>query len=326
MNKKGGSTLKKSLSLKLHKYTKLHHWKKLVFALFRTLLFGGLIYVLVYPVLFILSTSFKSAADIVDTTTIWLPKSPTFETYKVAFKAMNFMQGFKNSMIIAGVSTFGHIMSCSLIAYGMARFKFREKNLLFGLVILTLIIPPQTIIIPQFIHFRNFDILGIKHLLTGSGWNLLDTYSPFVVPTLFGFGLKSGLFIYIFRQFFRGMPSELEDAAYIDGCGPFKTYWRIMMPNSRPAILTVFLFSFVWHWNDVFEPSMYLHSYEMYTLSQKLLGIVGYIVKGSQVTNQTFLIPTKYAGVMLAIIPMLILYVVGQRYFVQGVERSGIVG
>lgn len=317
---------KSQFYMKTQKIAKLNFWQKILFNIFLVVLFSGLIYVLVYPVLYVISTSFKSIGDMLDPTTVWLAKEPTASTYKQAYTAIHYMDGFKNSFFISIGASLLQLASCSIIGYGFARFKFKEKGLIFGLIILTLIVPPQTIMIPQFIMYKEFDVFGIFHMLGGNGLNFLDSYVPFMLPAIFGFGLKSGLFIYIFRQFFRGMPQELEEAAYIDGCGPFRTYLKVMFPNAVPAITTVMLFSFVWHWNDVFEPTMFITNPTKYPLSLRLIGIAGYISKGVKVTDLTEVIPIKYAGIALALLPMFILYLFGQKYFVESVERSGIVG
>ncbi|AEE96976.1 carbohydrate ABC transporter permease [Mahella australiensis] len=294
---------------------------------FRFILFAALIYILLYPLLWAFSNSLKFYEDMVDPTTIWIPKHPTLSRYLEAWNAIQYVPAFINSLNISLSTAVLQVITCSFIGYGFARFNFKEKNLIFALVMLTLIIPPQTTIISQYVHYSNFDVLGIISLLNGGkGLNLLDTYAPFILPTFFGLGLKSGLFIYIFRQFFRGMPQELEDAAYIDGCGPLQTYIRIMLPNTIPAIVTVFLFSFVWHWNDVFEPTMYIQSFSKYPLSLKLISIDA-LIGGYEGTKDVLIaLPAKDAGVILIMLPMLILYIIGQRYFVESVERTGIVG
>jgi multiple sugar transport system permease protein len=195
---------------------------------------------------------------------------------------------------------------------------------LFALVIFTIIIPPQLINLPQYLFFLNFDILGIFRALLGGTLNFNNSIMPIVLPAVFGQGLKTGLFIYIFRQFYRGMPIELEEAGYLDGCGTVRTYFRIMLPNAAPAFITVGLLSFVWHWTDVFNQAQFLTQNP--TLSMRLVGIVGLITRSSQVTDISYVTPAKYAGVALVILPLIIVYLVGQRFFVQSVERSGIVG
>lgn len=300
--------------------------KHLIFSLMRTVLFLGLIFILLYPVLFILTTSIKSVDDMFDPTTIWVPKVPTIQTYKDAFGAMKYWEGLKNSVLISGVPMLLQLISCSIIGYGFARLKFKESKIIFAFVLLTMIIPQQITITPQIIQYKNFDIFGLFKLIGGKPLNLLDSYVPFILPAILGGGIKSGLFIYLFRQFYRGMPKELEEAAYVDGCTPWKAYLRIMFPNAVPVIVTVCLFSFVWHWNDVFGPTMFLTDATKYPLSLRMVNIVGIITQNSQIADLTYVIPTKYAGIALTILPLLIIYSFGQKHFVENLDRSGIVG
>ena len=300
------------LSINRTRFGRAYYWRRVAWALFRTVLLAGLIYVLIYPILFVLSASLKTYNDLIDPTTIWIPKHPTLVAYAQAFVKIGYLEAFKNSLFISSLTAVLQVAACSIIGYGFARFRFRERNLLFALVVFTMIVPPQTMIIPQFILYKDLKIL--------------NTYYPFILPTIFGMGLKGGLFIYIFRQFFRGMPKELEDSAYIDGCGPFQTYLKIMLPNAIPAITTVFLFSFVWHWNDIFEPSVYLHTFDKYTLPMRLANIQQFIIGTANIPDPLVVFAPKNAGVFLIILPMLLLYLIGQRYFVESVERTGIVG
>lgn len=297
------------------KYRNSLFWKNTLWSVARWILLIGIMYVLIYPLLFSFATSIKSTADMLDPTSIWVAKHPTLSNYVDAFKKIGYMQGFKNTLTIAVPASIMQVLTCSFVAYGFARFKFAEKGLLFALVLFTLVVPAQTIAVPQYLMFKD---LG-----------MLDTYSPFLLPTLFGLGLKGGLFIYIFRQFFRGLPKELEDAAYIDGCGAFKTYFTVMLPNAKPAILTVFLFSFVWHWNDIFGPTIFLQKGTLTTLAMKLTNITTYLMGDREVgemIDSTTVLPSKNAGILLVILPVLILYGIAQKQFIEGVERSGIVG
>lgn len=317
---------KRNFIKKLNKLQNKSNLKRLLYSLVRTVLFLSLIFILLYPVIYIVTTSIKSVADMFDPTTIWVPKEPTIQTYKDSFNAMKYWDGFKNSLISSGLPMFLQLISCSFIGYGFARLKFKERNFIFALVLLTMIIPSQITITPQIMLYKNFDFFGIIKLLAGKQLNLLDSFAPIILPTILGGGLKSGLFIYLFRQFYRGMPKELEDAAYVDGCTPLKGYLKIMFPNAVPVIITVCLFSFVWHWNDVFAPTMFLTDTNKYPLTLRMVNIVGTITKSSQTGDLTYLIPTKYAGIALTIIPLLIIYVIGQKYFVENLDRSGIVG
>jgi multiple sugar transport system permease protein len=292
----------------------------------KIILFVGLSYVLLRPVLFMLSTALKSREDLIDPTVVWIPKHPTLENFLLAFKSLNYFNAFKNSLITSIIPALFNVIACSMIGYGLARFKFKERELIFALILFTLIVPPQVLLIPLYVFYQRFDILGIIRLIKGEPLNLLNSYYPIILPTILGGGLRSGLFIYIFRQFFSGMSKELEEAAYVDGASPFQTYLRIFIPNSIPAIVTVFLFSVVWHWNDVFEPSVFIGDFDKYTLSLNLANIRSIITGGTQIFDPLLILPPQYAGAILVILPMLIFYIFTQRFFVESVERTGIIG
>jgi len=292
----------------------------------KIILFVGLSYVLLRPVLFMLSTALKSREDLIDPTVVWIPKHPTLENFILALKSLNYFNAFKNSLITSIIPALFNVIACSMIGYGLARFKFKERELIFALILFTLIVPPQVLLIPLYVFYQRFDILGIIRLIKGEPLNLLNSYYPIILPTILGGGLRSGLFIYIFRQFFSGMSKELEEAAYVDGASPFQTYLRIFIPNSIPAIVTVFLFSVVWHWNDVFEPSVFIGDFDKYTLSLNLANIRSIITGGTQIFDPLLILPPQYAGAILVILPMLIFYIFTQRFFVESVERTGIIG
>ncbi|MGP4041065.1 carbohydrate ABC transporter permease [Gracilibacillus sp. D59] len=284
----------------------------------------SLSFVFIYPLLYMISESLMRSQDVADATVQWIPKVLTLENYVTAFNAINYWNGLLNSVLIAFGSALLQIISCSFIGYGFARYNFPGKALWMGLLIFTFLVPPQTIVVPLYIFFSDL------------GW--INTLFPFIFPSLFGFGLKGALFVLIFIQFYRGLPNVLEEAARIDGAGPYRTYWKIMFPLAKPAMLVVFLFSVVWNWNDVFQPNMYLLVPDFFNLAQNLATFNGSAnAEGlSQVTNQISasdalgLAPTKInqimAAVMLSILPIVILYLFVQRSFVESIERSGITG
>ncbi|MDR0326446.1 MAG: carbohydrate ABC transporter permease [Oscillospiraceae bacterium] len=304
--------------------TAIKRVKKIIYGLFFAMLFFGIGYVLVYPLIYIFTTAIKSTADMLDTTTVWIAKRPTWTNFPDAWGYINYPRSLFNTLQVTLSVTALNMAVCSTIGYGFARFRFRERGLLFALVIFTLVVPPQVILLPNYLYLQRFDLFGIFSLLMGGTLKMTGTPMAILLPAIFGQGLKSGLFIYIFRQFYRGMPTELEEAGYIDGCGTVRTYLRIMLPNAMPAFVTVGLLSFVWHWSDVFGQSQYLDG--MPTLSVRLVGITTLITRGAAVANLSYVTPVKYAGVALVILPLIVLYLVGQRFFVQSVERSGIVG
>jgi multiple sugar transport system permease protein len=243
---------------------------------------------------------------------------------------MDYFKSLGNSMILSVGVTILQTFTCLLVGYGFARFNFKFKNLLFGLVIFTIIVPPQILTIPMFLHFRFFDLFGIFKLITGKpGVNLLDTYFPYFLLGFFGQGIRNGLFIFIFRQFFKGMPKETEEAALVDGAGYFKIFYRIMLPNAITSAITVALFSFVWQYNDISYATTFLPNtkiismaYDSLEQARAMLLNVGF----SELYNPQQLGLLKSAAVILILIPVVLIYTVTQRFFVNSVERAGIVG
>ncbi|CAM4109085.1 carbohydrate ABC transporter permease [Paenibacillus alkaliterrae] len=282
----------------------------------------SLAFVFVYPLLFMISKSLMRPEDVADATIQWIPKRLNLENYLIAGKAINFWPGLLNSIIISFGSAILQVISCSIVGYGFARYRFPGQALFLGMVVFTFLVPPQTIVVPLFTFFADL------------GW--INTHLPFVFPALLGHGLKGSLFVLIFIQFYRTLPNVLEEAARIDGAGAFRTYWMIMFPLAKPAMLVVFLFSVVWHWNDLFEPSMYLLVPEYFNLAQNMAFFNGNAnleiqqASTSVSTGTLGMAPTLQnqvmAGVMLTILPVLVLYLFTQRYFVESVERTGIAG
>jgi multiple sugar transport system permease protein len=212
-----------------------------------------------------------------------------------------------------------------MVGYGFARFKFPLKGFFFACVIITIVIPAHTIMLPLYQHFRNWDFFGIINAARGQKLNLLSTEMPMVLLTLFGTGLRSGLFIYIFRQFFRGLPKEIEEAAFIDGAGMWYTYFRIMLVNAVPAVITVMVFTLVWQYNDMFYTGLFTMPINHH-IPEKLTTISATIGNVDRVMDPQVLQLYVYAGVILVLVPILIIYLILQKYFMEGVERSGIVG
>ena len=179
--------------------------------------------------------------------------------------------------------------------------------------------------LPLYQHFRNWDIFGIFEAAMGSKINLLSSEIPMFLMTLLGSGLRSGLFIYIFRQFFRGLPKEIEEAAFIDGAGMAYTYLRIMMPNAIPSIVTVTVFSMVWQYNDMFYVNLFSMPSNKH-ITFRLSTVQSTIEFVDEIKDPMISQLNVYAGVVLVVLPILVIYLFLQKYFIEGVERSGIVG
>lgn len=290
-------------------------------AVFRFIILAGLGFVIMYPLIYMVSCSFRERRDMNDPTVIWIPRHFTLDVIKETISAMDFGNTLKNTLILNIGCAFVQVLSCAVTGYGFARFRFRFRNLLFGVVIIMILVPPQIISLPLYSQFRNFGIGSFSV-------NLIDNMLTMYLPAMTGNGIRSGLMILIFRQFFRGLPKELEDAAYIDGCGAFRTFVQVMIPNAASAFLTVFLFSVVWYWNDYYISAMFFTNTK--TVASVLRNIETEL-KLHLFDSVAVEIPPreqivwKEAGCLLSITPLLIMYVFLQKYFTEGIERSGIV-
>ena len=299
--------------------------KDILWSILRGLIIIGISYIILYPLLTKISSSLMAERDLFDHTVRWIPRSLNLENYRLVFRAMDYPRAIYNTLRTAVLVTVIQLISCSLIGYGFARFDFRGNKFLFALVIFTLVVPPQMIMIPLYLNFRFFDLFGI---LPEGGLNLLGTYWPFIFLSLTGMGMRNGLFIYIFRQFFKGMPVELEEAAYVDGAGPITTFIKIMVPGALPAFLVVFLFSFVWQWNDNFYIHMFLpYQHNLPTALSTVANDVSTLLgeRNIQMTGGRIAL-TNNTGMLFYIAPLLLLYSFTQRYFIESVQRTGIVG
>lgn len=303
------------------RYNRNKKWVGMVWPIFRFLILFGLCFVILYPLIFMLSTAFRPSEQMSDPSVVWLPKNFTLSNIKDVWEVMKFDTTLLNTIRLNLISSCLQVVTCSLTGYGFARFKFKGKGLLFGIVIFMIIVPPQITTIPLYLQYRY--PFGMEIGTQG----LIDSSFTMYLPALFANGIKAGLFIFIFRQFFRGLPKELEDAAYLDGCGPLRTYITVMVPNAKSSFLTVFLFSIVWYWNDFYVSSSFFSKNETIALMLKNLNKnLEQTLFNGQPVNIRQIIVWLEAGCILSISPLLVMYIFLQRYFIEGVERSGLVG
>lgn len=306
----------------------------IIWKIFRFFLLIGICYIFLFPVLYMISVAVRSPDTVNDPSIVWIPRGISFGSIKTAIEILEYPRAITTTAVIAIGSTVASLISCTLVGYGFARYNFKEKGFMFAMVLLTIIVPPQTTIISSFINYRNFDFFGIMKLLHAvipavpAQISLINTVWTFILPALFASGLRSGLFIFIFRQFFAGMPKDLEEAAMIDGCGAFRTFISIMLPLAKSALITVLLFSFVWHWNDYFQSSMYFNDNQPVSV---MLNQMQSLLQDAKIFNVVTNTPDEIrtylqAGCLLTILPPLILYIFTQRFFTESIERTGIVG
>lgn len=297
--------------------------KSLIAGLLRTVFLIGVAYIILHPLLTKLSSSLMSINDMFDQTVKWIPRSFTLQHYKDTWGFMNYPLAFRNSFLLTLTVSALQLVSCTMVGYGLGRFNFKGGKVIFALVLFTLVVPPQMIMIPMYLNFRFFDIYG---LIPRPGFNLLNSYWPFILISITSVGLRNGLFIYIMRQFFRGMPRDLEDASYVDGAGLFRTFLTIMLPGAVPGLIIVFLFAFVWQWNDYFYVLLFMGGNSNF-LPHTLNNVALRAMEG-----RTDFLQTHYSslisntGMIMFITPLLLLYIVMQRYFIESIERTGITG
>jgi ABC-type glycerol-3-phosphate transport system permease component len=262
-----------------------------------TVLTIGAIFILI-PVAWMLSTAFKVNGNVMLFPPQWTPKPFVLRPFSEAFQTMHFFRALRNTLIIATGQISGSLLTASMAAYGFARLRFPGRDLIFFILLSTIMLPGTVTIIPLYILFRHLH------------W--LNTFLPLIVPLWFGGGVFN---IFLLRQFFMTISEEICNAARIDGCGHWGIYWRIILPLGRPGMITVFIFLFMGSWNDFFAPLIYLNSTKLYPLTLTLEWFVGkYVVLWNQLM----------AGTIMVALPPIILFFFTQRYFIRGVVFTGV--
>jgi len=306
-----------------HKFLTPYFAKRALAALFRYVFLLAVVYVIFYPLFVQLMSTFMSVDDLHDRTVQLIPATPTLANYPHVINATRYWEAFRNSMILAFTVAVIQTLVSSLVGYGFAKFKFRGRNILFAFVLVTLLVPPHTMLTSMFLYFRFFDFWGLLSLI-GRPIRLTGTFAPMFILAATGLGLISGLYIFVMRQFYRGVPDELLDAAYIDGAGVYGTYGRIILPLSVTPMLTVFLLSFAWQWTDTFYSGMFFGGIH---LLPNIMGLIPAELFGVMERIANMLLSVRLnTAMILIILPLVILYLLTQRYFIQGIERSGITG
>ncbi len=298
------------------------------YRIIRAVLLFGLCFLILQPMINKLSVSLMTESDLYDATVINIPRHWTFGNYRLFDELTDYWKCLFNSIWVSLLVAVLQVAAATLVGYGFARFKFPLKNFWFGCVILLIIVPPQTIMSPLYLNFRYFDIFGIFKAITGNSLNLQKTMLPYLMMCATCMGLKSGLYIFMLRQYFRGIPKELEEAAYVDGCGTLKTFVHIMLPDAKSMIVSCFLFAYVWQWTDSFYSKMFLGNMEL--LPKALNSISGrmdqYVksINSGTLASAGLLNQMISTGTLMAIIPLLILYLFAQKGFVESLSQTGI--
>lgn len=297
--------------------------KKWAWPIFRFILLLGLSYVILFPFLQKLSMMFMSPTDLQNPTVWMVPQAPTLDNIRRVLEYGGYVPAFFNSMLISSICALLQTFTCCLAGYGFAKFKFRGRTFFFLMAVLTIVIPPQTLSLSLYMKFRYFDIFGILDLLGVGNVKLVETVLPSALLSMTGLGLKNGLYIFVMRQFFKGVPQELNEAAWIDGCNPITAFFRIIFPVAQPMLISIFLLSFAWQWTDTFYSGLF---------NRNMAVLPTILTKVTAISSEAILTGTKMSSVMqntaviMIIVPLFIFYLFFQRRLIQGIERSGIVG
>jgi multiple sugar transport system permease protein len=263
----------------------------------------GLGILMLYPILWLLSSSFKPSNLIFTDLSLW-PKEVTLNNYITGWAGIArvpFITFFMNSFIVSALSVVGNLLACSMAAYAFGRLEFTWKKLWFALMLVTIMLPHHVTIIPQYILFKQL--------------NWIDTYYPLTIPKWLA---TDAFFIFLMVQFIRGLPKELDESATIDGCGKVKIYWRIIMPLALPALITTAIFTFIWTWDDFFSQLLYINTAVLYTIP---LGLRLFMDSSGESAWGVL-----FAMSVLSLIPSLVIFFSCQKYFVEGISTSGIKG
>ena len=313
-------------------------WIKVVVTIFKFILMLGVSYVILYPFFSRIAGSFMTRDDILDATVSLIPKNFTLDTYKYIITENHYFEAVWNTLLISIACALIQTLMACVIGYGLAKFKFKGNGFIMLVVVFSMIIPHKTLELSMSKHFNFFDILTVQawdykgpiELLFGRTFELQDSMLPLLILSFTGLAFKNGLYIYLMRQFFKGVPDELEESAYVDGSGVFRTFFQIILPLSVPMMITIFIFSFSWQWTDEFYTGLFWSPSDLteyYLMSDvweeapETLRVyktsAGWVAYSNVIQNT--------AG-MLIIAPLIVLYLFCQKYLVQGIERSGLVG
>lgn len=323
-----------------------------IWYIFRLILMIGIAYIVLYPFFAKIAGSFMPPEDFINVTVRLIPTKFTLNTYKAIFTELEYGKAFVNTLLLSASTALIQTFVCCLIAYGLAKFKFKGNKLVFLLVILTMIVPHPTLQLSLFMNFRYFDIFGIFKFLAGGatvgniewlnnilakidivpkawdqwwtteGLNLTNKYWPLLIMSGTGLAFKNGLYIFMLRQFFTGVPDELEESAYIDGSGTGRTFIQIILPLSVPMMITVFLFAFSWQWTDDFYTSLFFTTQKTQLLP-KIVDVPPSLETNYPGQNLYYAAIYNTCGLMI-IMPLVIMYLFCQNFLVQGIERSGL--
>ncbi len=332
----GKMTIKERI---INKLKSSNTWITVVVNIFRFILMLGVSFVILQPFISKIAGSFMTKKDVIDATISLIPKNPTLMQYEAIMTENGYFEALFNTTLISLLCALIQTFVACLIGYGLAKFKFKGNGIIMGLVVFSMVIPHRTIQLSLSKHFLEFDFgsfialdnPGIIELITGEAPMLTNSFWPLIILSICGLAFKNGLYIYLMRQFFKGVPDELEESAYVDGSGVFRTFFQIIIPLSVPMMITIFLFSFSWQWTDEFYTGtnvFFTPSADKMILFSDIYHLVPQSIQASitDPSYQIWPIVVRNTSGILIILPLVIIYLFCQKYLVQGIERSGLVG
>lgn len=300
-----------------------HRMKKSAVGLFRLLFLVGISFVIVQPFIVRILGSLMSVNDVYDSMVQYVPRELKWENYLTVIKGTDYLTAVRNTAILSFACAFLQIMVCTFIGYGLAKFPFRGRGVVFALVLFSMILPPQTFSISLYLNMRFFDPFFILSAFRLPELNIVDGPWSLILLSVTGFAFKNGLYILLMRQLFKGVPEEIREAAEVDGAGQMRIYFKIMFPTARNMMLTIFLLSFSWQWTDIFYSSLFFSNFKV--LPNILDSLSNIKIEGLTAFGNFEKVLVNTAGV-LVILPLLILFLFTQKKLVQGIEHSGLVG
>lgn len=327
------------------KFLSLNFFKKVVFVIFRTVLLIGITFIILYPYIKKILSSVMSITDIKDATVVLISKNPTFDQYWYILTQNDYLKALITTFAVSFAVALIQTLICALVAYGLAKFKFKGNAIVFALVIVTLMVPQEALKDSMNDFFRQITMFEktlnpLSFVLAKfqewfgffeNGVGFSNSLVPLFTLSIFGLGFKNGLFIFMLRQFFKGVPDELEESAFVDGSSTLRTFFSIIIPISIPMLVTVFIFAFSWQWTDDFYTALFIDAEE------PAFTFMSHIVKTPEAIREALstelsTIQSSYNAIVagtstiLIALPLIVAYVFLQSKIVEGVERSGIVG
>ena len=274
-------------------------------------------YVFLFPLMYMMTTSVKTLTEINNPSIVWISREPSLQAFRLASSIIDYFRGLWISTLISAAAVLGQTCVGAMVGYGFARPRFPGREFLFWILLFTIIVPLPTLAVPLYLFYSKL--------------NLINTFVPLILPPFLGWGVRGGMILIVYRQFFRGLPSELEDAAYVDGASPFRVFWQIMLPLAKPAILVVMLFTLVWTWNDTLLPGLVINDTGAYTLGQRMENYAQLFAQARHSSAKTWSTSGEIGEnvlmsvTLLGILPLLLVYIFTQRYFTQSIDRTGLV-